>query len=86
MTPGLTIAAGDVPSLEKEIHGDMPEDRMPLADSFRAAKVDFEKNFIVRKLQEFDGNISRTAEAIGLERSNLHRKIKAYGLETKGES
>ncbi|MDX9746242.1 MAG: sigma-54 dependent transcriptional regulator [Syntrophales bacterium] len=86
MTPGLTIAAGDVPSLEKEIHGDMPEDRMPLADSFRAAKVDFEKHFIVRKLQEFDGNISRTAEAIGLERSNLHRKIKAYGLETKGES
>jgi two-component system nitrogen regulation response regulator NtrX len=37
------------------------------------------------KLREFDGNISKTAEAIGLERSNLHRKIKAYGLDAKGD-
>jgi two-component system nitrogen regulation response regulator NtrX len=40
----------------------------------------FEKNFIASKLQEFKGNISKTAEAIGMERSNLHKKIKAYGL------
>jgi two-component system nitrogen regulation response regulator NtrX len=32
-------------------------------------------------LREFKGNISQTAEAIGLERSNLHKKIKMYGLE-----
>jgi len=85
MTPELIITDKDIPSLEKEIHGEAAEDTTPLADSFRAAKVDFEKNFIARKLQEFDGNISKTAEAIGLERSNLHRKIKAYGLETKGD-
>ena len=51
--------------------------------SYREAKMEFEKQYIARKLREFDGNISRTAEAIGLERSNLHRKIKSYGLETK---
>jgi two-component system nitrogen regulation response regulator NtrX len=50
------------------------------------AKQDFERQYIIHKLQEFDGNISRTAEAIGLERSHLHKKIKGYGLEVKGDS
>ena len=49
--------------------------------SFKDAKIKFEKAFIARKLREFNGNISQTAEAIGIERSNLHKKIKAYGLE-----
>jgi two-component system nitrogen regulation response regulator NtrX len=49
--------------------------------SFKDAKTKFEKAFIARKLREFNGNISQTAEAIGIERSNLHKKIKAYGLE-----
>jgi two-component system nitrogen regulation response regulator NtrX len=55
-------------------------------DSFRAAKLDFERQFIIRKLREFDGNISKTAEAIGLERSNLHKKIRSYGLDVKGDT
>ncbi len=54
-------------------------------ESLKAAKVEWEKNFILQKLQENDGNISRTADAIGIERSNLHRKIKSYGIETKKE-
>ncbi|MBN1546391.1 MAG: sigma-54-dependent Fis family transcriptional regulator [Syntrophaceae bacterium] len=86
LTPGSSIAEKDILPLEKEIHGEATEDLLKVADSYREAKIDFEKNFIFRKLQEFDGNISKTAEAIGLERSNLHRKIKAYGLETKGDS
>jgi two-component system, NtrC family, nitrogen regulation response regulator NtrX len=51
-------------------------------DSFKAAKMFFEKSYIEKKLREFNGNISQTAEAIGVERSNLHKKIKAYGLES----
>jgi two-component system nitrogen regulation response regulator NtrX len=66
------------PASESEPNGD--------ADSFREAKQDFEKQYIIRKLKEYDGNISRTAEAIGLERSNLHKKIRSYGLEAKGDS
>ena len=50
-------------------------------DCFRDAKNIFEKAFISAKLKKFKGNISQTAEAIGMERSNLHKKIKAYGLE-----
>ena len=49
--------------------------------SFKEAKSEFEKGFIEAKLREFNGNISQTAEAIGIERSNLHKKIKTYGLE-----
>ncbi len=51
--------------------------------TFREARAVFEKEFLVQKLDENDGNISRTAEAIGLERSYLHRKIKAYGIEVQ---
>lgn len=50
-------------------------------DSFKDARLKFEKAFISAKLKKFKGNISQTAEAIGIERSNLHKKIKAYGLE-----
>ncbi len=51
------------------------------ATSYRDAKELFEKQFLRQKLEENNWNISRTAEEIGLERSNLHRKIKSYGLE-----
>lgn len=49
--------------------------------SFRQARAEFEKEFLIQKINENNGNISKTAEAIGLERSYLHRKIKSYGLE-----
>ncbi len=49
--------------------------------SFRRARAEFEKEFLLHKISENGGNISKTAEAIGLERSYLHRKIKTYGIE-----
>jgi len=54
--------------------------------TFREARAEFEKEFLIKKIQEFGGNISKTAEAIGLERSYLHRKIKVYGIEAGHES
>lgn len=52
-------------------------------NTFREARAAFEKDFLLAKIQENNGNISRTAEMIGLERSYLHRKIKAFGIETQ---
>ena len=49
--------------------------------TFREARARFEKEFLVQKIEENQGNISKTAESIGLERSYLHRKIKSYGIE-----
>lgn len=53
--------------------------------TFREARAEFEKQYLVRKIAENGGNITRTAEVIGLERSYLHRKIKSYGIDVKGE-
>jgi len=81
MTPEKTIHAEDIPppfNQELEIKEELESTLM--AGSYKDAKIEFEKAFIARKLREFNGNISQTAEAIGIERSNLHKKIKAYGL------
>ena len=48
---------------------------------FKSARSAFEAHFLAAKLQEYDGNISRLAEAIGLERSYLYRKLKFYNIQ-----
>jgi two-component system nitrogen regulation response regulator NtrX len=49
--------------------------------SLREARERFERQFILRRLGEAHWNITRTSERLGIERSNLHRKMKAYGIE-----
>jgi len=49
--------------------------------SFKTARNAFEAHFLAAKLQEYGGNISRLAEAIGLERSYLSRKLKQYNIQ-----
>ena len=83
MTASDQITAEDIPPFIKTIIKSEFDRSDASVESLRAAKVEWEKNFILQKLQENDGNISRTADAIGIERSNLHRKIKSYGIETK---
>lgn len=51
-------------------------------ETLREARDSFEKDFITKKLEENNWNISRTAELLNIERSNLHRKIKAYNIKT----
>ncbi|MEW6163004.1 MAG: sigma-54 dependent transcriptional regulator [Nitrospirota bacterium] len=48
--------------------------------TLREARDAFEKAFIIKRLEENNWNISRTAEILQIERSNLHKKIKAYGI------
>ena len=47
------------------------------------ARAAYERDYILRKLDELHGNISRTAEVLGLERSHLYRKMKALGISVK---
>jgi two-component system nitrogen regulation response regulator NtrX len=81
MTPGKVIQAKDIPPPFNKTR-DLKEgfESALKLDSFKGARIQFEKAYILKKLQEFDGNITQTAEAIGMERSNLHKKIKAYGI------
>jgi two-component system nitrogen regulation response regulator NtrX len=55
-------------------------------DSLRDARNAFEKDYIARKLREHNGNVSKTAEDLKIERSHLHRKIKLLGIELRSEA
>ncbi len=46
----------------------------------REAREQFEKEYLIAQINRFGGNISRTAEFIGMERSALHRKLKSLGV------
>ena len=48
--------------------------------SLREAREHFERAYLQAQLQRFGGNISRTADFVGMERSALHRKLKTLGL------
>ena len=86
MSPGNTITRAQLPqSICGKPHSASTEQSSITlsADTFRCAKEEFEKEFLTQKLEENEWNISRTAESIEIERSNLHRKIKSYGIELK---
>jgi len=55
-------------------------DGAPEEVDYRRAREMFERDFLTRRLEENEWNISRTSEAVGLERSNLHRKMKQLGI------
>jgi two-component system nitrogen regulation response regulator NtrX len=52
-----------------------------MALPLREAREAFEREYLAAQISRFGGNISRTAEFIGMERSALHRKLKALGVE-----
>ena len=87
MVPGRTVSRDDIPELLEgydEPRGTLNElDGALTLSTLREAREEFEREFIAQKLEENDWNISRTAEIIELERSNLHRKIKSYGIEVR---
>jgi two-component system nitrogen regulation response regulator NtrX len=49
----------------------------------REAREMFEREYLIAQINRFGGNISRTAEFVGMERSALHRKLKALGIEDR---
>jgi two-component system nitrogen regulation response regulator NtrX len=51
--------------------------------SLLEAREAYERDYILKKLDEFHGNVSRAAEGLGLERSHLYRKMKALGVSIK---
>ncbi|MEK6717322.1 MAG: sigma-54 dependent transcriptional regulator [candidate division NC10 bacterium] len=74
VAPSLRARPGAVPEAPTEAEGDWD-------GTLREARERFERQYILRRLGEANWNITRTAERLGIERSNLHRKLKAYGIE-----
>ena len=52
-----------------------------LSIPLKEARENFEKEYLTTQLKKFKGNISKTADFIGMERSALHRKLKGYGIK-----
>jgi two-component system, NtrC family, nitrogen regulation response regulator NtrX len=80
MVPGDSITREDLSFLE---HGPVepvapppPAERLTLHE----ARERFERDLILRTLAEQQGNMSRTADVLGVERSNLYRKMRAFGI------
>ncbi|HYM23281.1 MAG TPA: helix-turn-helix domain-containing protein, partial [Vicinamibacterales bacterium] len=88
MAPGDAISAADLGFLDptgltRPVGEASPAERLTLHE----ARDRFERELILRTLAEQQNNMSRTAEVLGVERSNLYRKMKAFGIapSRKGE-
>ena len=89
LAPGDRVACIDVDLLPPEIL----ENQSPIGVSttamaimgspLREARESFEREYLKIQIRRFSGNISRTASFIGMERSALHRKLKALGIGEK---
>jgi two-component system nitrogen regulation response regulator NtrX len=84
MVPGERITPRDLAFLEQGVGGSV-EAATPMPSGSAMAPLHdardrFERDYILRALAAQQGNISRTAEALGIERSNLYRKMRAFGI------
>jgi two-component system nitrogen regulation response regulator NtrX len=86
MVPGDRISARDLSFLDQGLSGgtyaaaaEVPTRPTALA-SLHDARDRFEREYILRALGVQQGNISRTAEMLGIERSNLYRKMRGFGI------
>jgi two-component system nitrogen regulation response regulator NtrX len=84
MVEDEAIDASKIPAAYKQ-EGNQPTDSIETPflefDNLKEAKMAFEKEFINRKLIQNHNNITKTAEAIGVGRSFLHKKLKSYKMQ-----
>jgi len=89
LTPGDRVACIEVDLLPPEIIETQGSTGMGgasmaiMGSPLREARESFEREYLKIQIRRFSGNISRTASFIGMERSALHRKLKALGLGDK---
>jgi len=77
MTPSLKMELRHLPS-EITHKGNLSFDEN--ARSLSEARMAFDRDFILKKLEENNGNVSKTAETLGIERSHLYRKMKTLRI------
>jgi two-component system, NtrC family, nitrogen regulation response regulator NtrX len=86
LAPGERIGCIEIDMLPPEIFGDQAQAspgssvKAIMGAPLREARENFEREYLRVQIRRFSGNISRTATFIGMERSALHRKLKALGI------
>ncbi len=86
MVPGETIESDDLAFLPGGRHSDGDSSAEGTVLTLQKAREQFERGYIVEALVTQRGNISRTADVLGVERSNLYRKMRAFGIITPRKS
>ena len=66
---------------QKNIHSKSQQEDNVLSYPLKEAREKFEINYLSSQLKKHKGNISKTAEFVGMERSALHRKLKGLGVK-----
>ena len=66
---------------QKNISSQTDPETNVLSYPLKEAREKFEKDYLASQLKKHKGNISKTAEFIGMERSALHRKLKTLGIK-----
>jgi two-component system, NtrC family, nitrogen regulation response regulator NtrX len=79
MNPGIKVMAADLPPHGKD-EAPATSFRFP---SFKEATDAYHREFIQRKLDEAEGNVSRAAELMGVDRSHLYRRMRALGIRSE---
>ena len=74
------IAAGELPEMESTIDIPAISFRFP---TFKDATDAYQREFILHKLAEFDGNVAKAAEEMGVDRSHLYRRMRNLGIQGK---
>jgi len=85
MTPGEVIEVGDLPPQVTAPDRERWTKSAAGADTLAQARAAFEREWLVEKLGTFGWNISRTAEAVGLARESLSRKLKSLRIDVDAE-
>ncbi len=78
LASGKTVTAADIDQLVPNVTSGTAGEGG--AQTFETFKLEAEKNFLTQSLREHDWNVSETARALKMPRSNLYKKIERYGL------
>lgn len=80
MSAKETISADDLPEMENGFEPSAISFRFP---SFKDATDAYQREFIQHKLAEFDGNVAKAAEDMGVDRSHLYRRMRNLGIQAR---
>jgi DNA-binding NtrC family response regulator len=83
---GNEIQESDLNLEGRSVAADLPPPdlgTLPFSEAKKRTVEEFEKSFLLRALRAHDGNISRTAESIGMVRQSLQQKIRELGLRSE---
>ncbi len=85
VSTGPQVAVDALPAEVKGVQGgQLPPEllvKMPYRDAVELARDRMSRDYLVALLREFAGNVTRAAERAGMERENLHRLLKRYGVD-----